>query len=137
MAHAEPTEARKRPVSPHLQVYSPPVNMVMSILHRITGVVLYFGTLLLAWWLIAAATGADYFLFVSNLLASPVGLIVLFGYSWALMHHMIGGIRHLVWDTGRGFDLGTVNRLSWMTIIGSVTATLAIWVAALRLKGML
>ncbi|MGD9827935.1 MAG: succinate dehydrogenase, cytochrome b556 subunit [Hyphomicrobiaceae bacterium] len=134
---AEANRAVRRPLSPHLQIYKPLINMVMSILHRITGIALYAGTLLLAWWLIAAATGPSYFAFVSAIFASLPGKIVLFGYTWALVHHMLGGIRHLIWDTGRGFELGTVNLLSWLTIIGSITVTGLIWAAVLTSKGML
>ncbi|MDP0983862.1 succinate dehydrogenase, cytochrome b556 subunit, partial [Klebsiella variicola] len=76
--------------------------MVMSIVHRITGGALYFGTLLVAWWLIATATSEAQFNLVSWVFGSWVGLLVLLGYTWALVHHMIGGIRHLIWDTGRG-----------------------------------
>ena len=124
-----------RPLSPHLQVYSRLINMVMSILHRITGAALYFGTLLLAWWLIAAAVGPAYFDFVNGVFGSWIGRLVLFGYSWALIHHMLGGIRHLVWDTGRGFQISSVNLMSWGTIIGSVVLTLLLWIVALGLKG--
>lgn len=132
MAHADSGPgARQRPLSPHLQIYTPRINMVMSIAHRITGAALYFGTLLLAWWLIAAATGPEYFAFVNSLFGSLIGKLVLFGYTWALMLHMLGGIRHLIWDTGRGFDLGTVDLLGWTTLIGSIVLTLAIWFAAL------
>lgn len=110
--------------------------MVMSILHRITGAALYFGTLLLAWWLVAAAMGPDYFAFVNGLLWSLPGKAVLLGYTWALMHHMLGGIRHLIWDTGRGFDIDTVNLLSNLTIIGSLLLTAAIWFVGLTTKGL-
>ena len=138
MAEATPEATRHpRPISPHLSIYSPPINMVMSIVHRLTGVALYFGTLLLAWWLIAAATGPAYFNFVNGLLATLPGKLVLLGYTWALMHHMLGGIRHLIWDTGRGFNLSTVNFLSWGTIIGSLGLTAAIWAGALKMKGLL
>lgn len=109
--------------------------MVMSILHRITGAALYFGTLLLAWWLIAAATGPAYFNFVNDIFGSLPGRLVLFGYTWALMHHMLGGIRHLIWDTGRAFDLKTVDRLAWGTIIGSVMLTALVWIVTLGLRG--
>jgi len=128
MAHSKTTDTR--PLSPHLQVYRPLINMVMSILHRITGAALYFGTLLLAWWLVALAQGPEYFNFVNNIYGSWFGKLVLFGYTWALMHHLIGGIRHLIWDTGRGFDLKTVNLLSWMTIVGSLVSTVLIWLVA-------
>jgi succinate dehydrogenase / fumarate reductase cytochrome b subunit len=136
-ASPQPTDPSRRPLSPHIQIYRPLVNMVMSILHRITGAALYFGTLLLAWWLVAAATGPQYFDYVNGLLATPPGLLVLVGYTWALMHHMLGGVRHLIWDTGRGFDLGTVNLLSWGTIVGSLLLTAGIWGLALKAKGVL
>ncbi|HZA00872.1 MAG TPA: succinate dehydrogenase, cytochrome b556 subunit [Hyphomicrobiaceae bacterium] len=124
----------ERPLSPHLQIYSPLINMVMSILHRITGAALYFGTILLSWWLVAAAIGPRYFDFVNGLLGTLPGKLVLFGYSWALVHHMLGGIRHLIWDTGRGFDIPSVDALCWATIAGSVTLTMAIWIAAFLLR---
>jgi succinate dehydrogenase cytochrome b subunit len=136
MASAEPmtAKAKQRPLSPHLQIYKPLINMVMSIVHRITGAALYFGTLLLAWWLVAAAAGPHYFAFVNGLLGSPLGLLVLFGYTWALMHHMAGGVRHLIWDTGNGFALPSVDALSWGTLIVSSTLTVLIWVVALGMK---
>ena len=86
--------------------------MVMSILHRLTGAALYFGTLLLAAWLIAAAMGEAPFALVNALFAHPIGKLVLFGYTWALAHHMLGGMRHLIWDTGRGLQIWQVNVLS-------------------------
>jgi succinate dehydrogenase / fumarate reductase cytochrome b subunit len=121
----------RRPLSPHLQFYSPLINMVMSILHRITGAALYFGSLLLAWWLVAAASGPDYFNFVNGLFGSLVGRLVLFGYTWALMNHMLGGIRHFIWDTGRGYELKTIDLLSWGTLVASVILTALIWLAVL------
>ena len=128
---AEAKQAVERPLSPHLTIYSPQINMVMSILHRLTGGALYFGTLLLAAWLIAAAMGEREFAFISSLLAHPIGKLILFGYTWALAHHMLGGVRHMIWDTGRGLQIPQVNLLSWLTVIGSVCVTLALWAAAL------
>jgi succinate dehydrogenase / fumarate reductase cytochrome b subunit len=125
----------ERPLSPHLQIYSPLINMVMSILHRITGAALYFGTILLSWWLIAAAIGPQYFDFVNGLFGTVFGKLILFGYTWALMHHMLGGIRHLIWDTGRGFELATVDALCWATIVGSASLTVVIWIVAYVLRG--
>src|SRR5262245_32092878 len=90
---------RMRPLSPHLQIYKPMLTMVMSIVHRITGGALYFGMLLPAWWLIAAATGPNAYANVEWFMGSLIGQLVLFGYTWALLHHMLGGIRHLIWDT--------------------------------------
>ena len=127
--------ADNRPLSPHLQIYRPLINMVMSILHRITGAALYVGTLMLAWWLTAAAVGRDYFEFVNAIFGSIPGQIVLFGFTWALLHHMMGGIRHFIWDTGRGFDIGSVKYLSALTGIVSVIGTLIIWGVVLATKG--
>jgi succinate dehydrogenase / fumarate reductase, cytochrome b subunit len=124
-----------RPLSPHLSIFRPYINMVMSIVHRITGAANYFGSLLLAVWLISAAAGESEFNAVSSILASPLGLIVLFGFTWSVMHHMLGGIRHFIWDTGHGFELPTVRLLSWGTLLGSITLTGLIWVAALSQWG--
>ncbi len=124
-----------RPLSPHLQIYRPPINMVTSILHRVTGAALYFGTLLLAWWIFSAAVSPASFDFVNGFLSSFVGRLILFGYTWALFHHMLGGLRHFLWDTGKGFELPTVNLLSWLTIAGSVGLTLIAWVAGYAVMG--
>ena len=78
--------------------------MFLSILHRATGIALYAGTLLLVWWLMAAATGPEAFAFFQNVAGSWIGRLVLFGYTWALFHHMFGGIKHFIWDTGAGFE---------------------------------
>jgi len=126
-----------RPLSPHLQVYTPQINMVMSIIHRMTGAALYFGTLLLAVWLIAAATGADQFNIVNAWFGTLIGRLILIGYTWALLHHMLGGIRHLVWDTGRGFGLGQVDFFCWLTLIASLAGTVAIWTISGGLEGVL
>ncbi|MFM1814553.1 MAG: hypothetical protein RLZ98_1248 [Pseudomonadota bacterium] len=136
-ANATGKAGKPRPLSPHLQVYAPLINMMMSIVHRITGAALYFGTLIVAWWLVAAATGPDYYNYVSGILSSLPGLVILFGYTWALVHHALGGIRHLIWDTGRGFALSTVNALSWATIILSILITVAIWAYVLTERGVL
>jgi succinate dehydrogenase / fumarate reductase, cytochrome b subunit len=114
-----------RPLSPHLSIFRPYINMVVN----------YFGSLLLAVWLISAAAGESEFNAVSSILASPLGLIVLFGFTWSVMHHMLGGIRHFIWDTGHGFELPTVRLLSWGTLLGSITLTGLIWVAALSQWG--
>jgi len=125
----------KRPLSPHIQIYSPLINMVMSIVHRITGAALYFGSLLLAWWLISAATGPDYYNYVVSWFATWPAKIILLGYTWALMHHMLGGLRHFVWDTGYGYDLKTIDLLSWGSLAGSLILTAFIWIAAVNLGG--
>lgn len=126
---------RQRPLSPHLSIYRPAITMTTSILHRITGGALYFGTLLVAWWLIAAATSEEYFNFVSWLYGSWFGLIVLFGYTWALMLHLLGGIRHLIWDTGTGLEKHTASKIAWATLIGSVVLTLLVWIVGYAARG--
>jgi succinate dehydrogenase / fumarate reductase cytochrome b subunit len=132
---AEATRAIERPLSPHLSVYRPLINMVMSIVHRITGAALYFGTLLLAAWLVAIAMGEKQYNLVNGLFGHPVGKLILFGYTWAVFHHMLGGLRHFVWDTGRGFAIWQINLLSWLTIIGSISLTLATWAIGLHMRG--
>ncbi len=123
-----------RPLSPHLQIYRWPITMTMSILHRITGAALHVGTLLLAAWLIAAAMGSSAFAWLyHHILITPLGLLVLVGYTWALMHHMLGGIRHLIWDLGYGMERKVRIGLSYATIIGSVVLTALIWVAGWQL----
>jgi succinate dehydrogenase / fumarate reductase cytochrome b subunit len=136
MTNATPARSRSaRPLSPHLQVYRLQINMVMSMLHRVTGAALYFGTVLLAWWLVAAAAGPQYFAYVNSMLGNPLGKLVLVGYTWALLHHMLGGLRHLIWDTGRGLSIPTVNALSWLTILASVVLTALVWGVGLFLRG--
>lgn len=124
-----------RPLSPHLQIYRPLINMVMSILHRLTGVALYFGTLVLAVWLIAAASGPEAFQTVSGYLNTWLGWIVLAGYTWALIHHALGGIRHFIWDFGVGYEHETIDLLSWGTGVASVLLTAVVWYFALGAMG--
>lgn len=119
---------KTRPLSPHLQIYKPIPTMVMSIVHRITGGALYFGTILVAWWLIAAASGEHYFRIVDGVYGSIIGQIILFGFTWALIHHMLGGIRHLVWDTIHGLEKDTATRFAWITLAGSVSLTIVVWI---------
>jgi len=125
----------ERPLSPHLAIYRPHLTMVMSILHRVTGAALYVGTLLVAWLLVAAASGPGAYASASGFLTSWFGKLVLFGYTWALMHHMLGGVRHLIWDTGRGFGVEEREWLARGTIVGSLALTLAIWIAAFAFGG--
>ncbi len=119
-----------RPLSPHLQIYRPMLTMVMSIVHRITGAALYFGTILLVAWLSAAAAGPESFAVARDIAASIPGKAVLLGYTWALVHHALGGLRHLVWDTGRGLDLPTVERMAQLNLAGSIAITILIWLVA-------
>ena len=118
----------ERPLSPHLTIYRPMLTMMMSIVHRITGMALFFGTLLLCWWLLAAASGPTAYSKVQGFMGSIIGGLILFGYTWALIHHMLGGIRHLIWDTGRGFGPAEREWLTLATLVGSIGLTIVIWV---------
>jgi succinate dehydrogenase / fumarate reductase cytochrome b subunit len=125
MARTGPAE---RPLSPHLQIYKPSITMVTSILHRITGAALFFGTLLLVIFLVALASGKTSFATVQAIYGSFLGKLVLFGYTWALFMHMCGGLRHFIWDTGAGLERETRLKLGWATLIGSLALTALAWV---------
>lgn len=132
MAGAEPARAaRKRPLSPHLQIYSWSWTMAMSIFHRATAVALYVGTVFLAFWLVALASGPEGYASAQGFFGSWFGYLVLFGYTWALMHHMLGGIRHFVWDFGGGYEQNQRFLLAKLTLAGSIVLTLVIWIVAL------
>ena len=131
---APATRHKPRPLSPHLQVYKLIPTMVMSITHRITGGALYVGTLILAWWVSAAAGSEAYYDFVNGIVGSWFGQLVLFGFTWSLMFHMLGGIRHLIWDTGSYLEKHTATRLAIATLVGSVVLTLAIWVVVFVMR---
>ena len=133
MAEAKSTVAR--PLSPHLTIYRPMLSMMMSIVHRMTGVALYIGSLLLAWWLLAVASGPNAYATFQSVASSFIGRVGLFGYTWALMHHMLGGLRHLIWDTGRG--LGDAER-EWLVranLVGSIVLTIVLWIVGGYLMG--
>jgi succinate dehydrogenase / fumarate reductase cytochrome b subunit len=124
---------RARPVSPHLQIYRWTPTMAMSIMHRITGIALYAGMLLLSLWLVAAATSQAWFDTANWLLGSWFGIVVMVGFSWALIHHALGGVRHFIWDTGAGLDKKTATTLSSLTLASSVLLTAALWAAYVTL----
>jgi succinate dehydrogenase / fumarate reductase cytochrome b subunit len=125
---------KQRPLSPHLQIYRPMLTMMMSIAHRVTGAALYFGMAGLVWWLLAAAQSDGYYGLVHGLMGSWVGRIVVFGFTWALVHHALGGLRHLVWDTGRGFDLKVIEVMAKATLAGSLSLTVLIWLVAYMVR---
>jgi len=120
----------ERPLSPHLQTYKWSLTMAMSILHRITGVALYLGTILLVWWLIAAASGPTAYATFQGFTTSFIGRLIVFGYTWALMHHLLSGVRHLVWDLGYGFGKKEREWLTWAALIGGIVLTLLVWIIA-------
>ncbi|MEI7804433.1 MAG: succinate dehydrogenase, cytochrome b556 subunit [Hyphomicrobiales bacterium] len=135
MTEAKTSAPRARPLSPHLQIYKPMLTMMMSIAHRITGATLYFGMIVLAWWLISAAVGPNAYANVEWFMGSIVGRLILFGYTWALTHHMLGGIRHLIWDLGHGFGAQEREWLAAATIVGSVGLTIALWTVGYFVMG--
>lgn len=124
-----------RPLSPHLSIYRPMLTTMMSIVHRITGGALYFGLLLLAWLLIAAASGPAAYAKFQGFADSIIGRFILFGYTWALIHHLLGGVRHLIWDTGRGFGPNEREWLTVATLVGSIGITALIWIAVIVFGG--
>ena len=132
---AETKAPAQRPLSPHLQIYSWPITMLMSIAHRATGMALYFGTLLVAWWLTAASSGPKPYADVQWFMNTWIGKLILLGYTWALIHHMLGGIRHLIWDTGRGFEPGEREWLAGATLAGSIVLTIILWLFGLVFMG--
>lgn len=113
-----------RPLSPHLQIYRWQITMVVSILNRLTGVGMALAAVMIVWWLVAAATSSHQFQTANWVLTSWLGLLVLTGSLWALWFHLLNGIRHLVWDMGRGFDLDVVTKSGWAVVAGSVVLTL-------------
>jgi len=135
MVEAKTSPLKDRPLSPHLQIYRPMLTMMMSIVHRITGAALYVGMLLLVWWLTAAAAGPNAYATVQWFMETVFGRLILFGYTWALIHHMLGGIRHLIWDTGRGFEQNEREWLSLATAVGSVSLTLLLWIVGYFMIG--
>jgi len=121
---------QERPLSPHLQIYKPQITSVLSITHRATGIALAVGTLLLVWWLCAAAAGPDAYATVQAFCAHWFGRLLLFGWTFALFFHLCNGIRHLFWDSGRGFELKTACASGWAAVIASMVLTVGSWIWA-------
>lgn len=124
-------QAAGRPLSPHLTVYRWQWTMALSIVHRATGVGLVAGTLLLTWWLVAAATGPGAFAIAQGFIGSWLGLLMLLGWSWALFYHLANGIRHMVWDAGYALDLPNAERGAYVVVASSVLLTVAAWAVGL------
>jgi len=132
--HLPPSE-RARPLSPHIQIYRWPITMAMSIAHRVSGGALYFGTLFLAAWLIAIALGEQNFIFVNGLFDSFLGRSLLFLYTLGLVHHLVGGVRHLFWDSNPSLlDKQLATRTAWATVAISIILTLSIWLIGYWLR---
>ena len=116
------------PLSPHLQIYRLPLTALLSITHRITGVILALGSLILVWVLAAAAHSPEYYAFVVSHLQAWYGQVFLFGFLFALYLHFCNGLRHLFWDVGYGFELETVDMTAKLAIVGAIVLTVATWV---------
>jgi len=123
----------RRPMSPHLQVYRPQITSTLSILNRASGIATSAGTLLLVWWLVAAASGPGPFNTVQRFVGSWIGLLLLFAWTVSLLYHFLGGLRHLGWDWGYGYSLPATHRSGWAAIIGTVALTILIWAIGLSL----
>lgn len=126
---------RARPLSPHLSVYKMIPTMLMSIVHRITGAGLYFGSLLVVAWLLAASTSQSWYDSLTWLYGSWIGRLVLFGYTWVLVHHMLGGIRHFVMDVGRGLEKHGSTRVAAAMPIVSAALTILLWIVGIMARG--
>ncbi len=119
--------ARPRPLSPHLDIYRWQIGNTLSILHRISGIVLAFGTLALAFWLVSLAGGEDSYRSAHRMFASPLGLVFLGGWSFAFFYHLLNGVRHLFWDVGWGFERHQRRASGWFAVLGAVASTAALW----------
>ena len=128
-------DQRQRPLSPHLQVYKPQLTMVFSIVHRLTGVALSIGSLVLTWWLVAAAAGPEAFGTAQAFLGSWFGQLVVFGFSFALFYHLCNGVRYLVWDTGHLFEIEHVNLSGWIMLGAAAVLTAGAWAIGLAAGG--
>ncbi len=124
-----------RPLSPHLQVYRPQITSVLSILHRITGVALTFATLLLTWWLVAAAYGPEQFASAQAFLGSWIGQLLLWGFTFAVFYHLANGVRHLLWDFGWGFEITQVRTTGIVVVAFAAVATVITLIAAYAAGG--
>ncbi len=122
---------RPRPLSPHLQVYRWQITMLMSILFRATGVALSIGAFALAWWLMAVAAGGEQYARAAALVSSPVGMVLLFGFTLAMVYHLLNGIRHLLWDAGWGMDIPEIYRSGYTVLALTGVLTALIWFVAL------
>jgi len=128
-------QTTRRPLSPHLQVYRWQWTMALSILHRMTGVALAVGMLLLAWWLIAAAAGPEAYAGAQGFIGSWLGRLLLFGWTFALFYHLANGIRHLGWDAGWGFELKIAEATAWIVVAAAAILTLVAWIAGYAVLG--
>ncbi len=126
---------RARPLAPHIQVYRPQINSVLSMFHRLTGIWLGIGSVFLVWWLVALALGPQAYASAQGFFDSWLGQVFLLGWSFAACLHLANGIRHLLWDLGLGFTLRTAYATGWMVIGGTLLLTIITWGLGYALKG--
>jgi succinate dehydrogenase / fumarate reductase cytochrome b subunit len=119
-----------RPLSPHISIYRWPITMVLSILHRATGIAMSVGLIVLVAWLFDAASGAEAYAVFQSAMGSLFGKLLLIGWSFAFFYHLCNGVRHLVWDTGRGMEKDEANRSSWVVLVSTLILTAVFWWAA-------
>ncbi len=119
---------RVRPTSPHMQIYHWGICMSLSILHRVTGGFLALGLIALAYWFVSLANGPESYETASNVLGNPLGLLVLMGWTFAFLFHLLNGVRHLVWDAGKGFDKAERRGGGWFAIIAAAISTCGVWI---------
>jgi len=125
----------QRPLSPHLQIYKRQVQMMTSIVHRATGIALAAGSVLVVCGLLHLAAGEDSFNHFKSIIGSPVGMILLVGWSWALFYHLCNGIRHLIQDAGLGYEIPQFVRSSWLSVAGSIVLTVLVWAYVMTAGG--
>ncbi len=124
-----------RPLSPHLQIYRPQLTSVLSISHRLMGIALSVGSVFLVWWLVAAASSDAAFAAARSFFGSWLGLLLLFGWTFAFFFHLCNGIRHVVWDTGRGLDLRTTYISGWIVLAATAALTIVAWIVGIVVRG--
>lgn len=125
-----------RPLSPNIQIYRPQLTSVLSITHRLTGVALTFGSLLIVAWLIAGAAGPAAYHELLGFIRSWIGLFLLFGWTFSIFFHLCNGVRHLFWDAGLGFELRTIYLSGWSAVAASIILTGSLWMVGLLLTAV-
>jgi succinate dehydrogenase / fumarate reductase cytochrome b subunit len=115
------------PLSPHLSIYKFKLSLLMSIAHRITGGALYFSMLIFLFFLVSLSSGASAYELFSSIIGTWIGKLVILGITWALFHHMLGGLRHFLWDMLKGFEVKTVDKLATITLLGGIVLTIIYW----------
>lgn len=128
---------KQRPLSPHLQVYKIQLTSLLSILHRGSGIILYGGAVLSAWWFFTLAQGPEAYGTMQSLLLHPIGLIFLLGLSFSFFYHLCNGMRHLLWDVGMGYELPNVYKTGWIVVFFSIVLTGLAWTLGIMVRGIL